>query len=40
MTPEQIEAVRLKARAEVATWPPLTPRLAARVSAIFQQVQS
>lgn len=38
MTPEQIEALRIKARAEVAKWPPLTPDLTARVVAIFQQV--
>jgi len=35
MTPEQIAALRIKARAEVATWPPLTPELARRVGAIF-----
>jgi len=40
MTPEQIEALRMKARAEVACWPALTPQLAARVTAIFQQVNS
>jgi hypothetical protein len=40
MTPEQIAALRIKARAEVASWPPLTPELAARVTAIFQQVNS
>ena len=35
MTPEQIEALRVKARAEVAKWPPLTPELRQRVAEIF-----